>query len=229
MLCTSRLHWPAWQRPTSWSSWRHFLHHISARGRLLQELGPWVAPSHQVWQWFYEASQDVVYLCPSTDQWFSCSRLTSSRTTRQSRTLYSPPQPCGAPSPFGVFLPTTIKTMANQSICSLHSASELVLVESSATPDLWSPEVAPLEFSDTPTYYQRMIGPHPPSAFQCLEVAEALREDNELLGCSDGSYVDTTGQCYHGWILASEVRRTIAEGSGPGMVIQTSFLHIEQN
>ena len=140
-----------------------------------------------------------------------------------------PPQPCGAPSPFEVFLPTTIKTMANQSICSLHSASELVLVESSATPDLWSPEVAPLEFSDTPTYYQRMIGPHPPSAFQCLEVAEALREDNELLGCSDGSYVDTTGQCYHGWILASEVRRTIAEGSGPGMVIQTSFLHIEQN
>jgi len=44
LIRTRRLHWPAWQRPTSWGSWRQLLHHISARGRLLQELGPWVAP-----------------------------------------------------------------------------------------------------------------------------------------------------------------------------------------
>jgi len=106
--------------------------------------------------------------------------------------------------------------MANQSICSLHSALELVSAEHSTIPDLWSPETIPPEFFDMPTNYQRLIGPHPPSAFQCSEVAVALREDTELLGCSDGSYVDTTGQCYHGWILASEVRQTITEGSGPG-------------
>jgi hypothetical protein len=35
----SSLHWPNWQRPSSWNSWRRLLHHISIRGRLVQGCG----------------------------------------------------------------------------------------------------------------------------------------------------------------------------------------------
>ena len=74
----------------------------------------------------------------------------------------------------------------------------------------------PPEFENTPSFYQTLIGLNPPSAFQCAEVADALREDTELLGCSDGSYDPDEGHCYHGWIFASEIRQAIVEGSGPG-------------
>ena len=66
--CPSHLLWPVWQRPTTWTSWRRLLNHISTRGRLLQELGEWVASPHQQWQWYHDTSQDVVYH-HAIDQW----------------------------------------------------------------------------------------------------------------------------------------------------------------
>jgi hypothetical protein len=36
------------------------------------------------------------------------------------------------------------------------------------------------------------------------------------MGCSDGSHVASDGHCYHGWVLASQIKTTIVEGFGPG-------------
>jgi hypothetical protein len=65
-------------------------------------------------------------------------------------------------------------------------------------------------------FYQQLIGPTTPTAFQCAELAATLQEESELLECSDGSYVEDGGLCYHGWLFASEIRQSIVEGSGPG-------------
>jgi hypothetical protein len=81
---SSKLHWPAWQCPTSWTSWKQLLTHLSTRGRLHQELGPWIAPTHQEWQWFQDSSQDVVYHCSSPSTWEFYSRSSSVRVTRRS-------------------------------------------------------------------------------------------------------------------------------------------------
>jgi hypothetical protein len=81
---------------------------------------------------------------------------------------------------------------------------------------LWNPTQVPPELSDTPSFYQHLIGPNPPTASQCAEIASALEQDTELLGCSDGSYVEDSAQCTHGWLFASEIRQVIVEGNGSG-------------
>jgi hypothetical protein len=77
----SSLHWPSWQRPMSWAAWRLLLQNISTRGRLLQELGSWVNPTHQQWQWYYDASQDAVYHMVELDQWVKYTPPPASRVT----------------------------------------------------------------------------------------------------------------------------------------------------
>jgi hypothetical protein len=101
-------------------------------------------------------------------------------------------------------------------IHSLSGSSPLVQQVTLTEPTLWSPDQVPPELADTPTYYQRLIGPTPPTAFQFSEIMHTLQEESELLGCTDGSYVEAEDQCYQGWIVASDASRTIAEGSGAG-------------
>jgi hypothetical protein len=77
---------------------------------------------------------------------------------------------------------------------------------------LWNPSLIPPELQGTPVFYQRLISPTPPSAFQCSEIAKTLQKETELLGCSNGSYVEEGAQSCHGWIYASEIKQTIVEG-----------------
>ena len=212
----SSLQWPTWQRPTNWTCWRRLLQYISTRGRLLQELGDWIAPTHQEWQWYFDASQDVVYHCPSTSQWTVYHPIVAARVTRRTTLQYASPQPCDPPSLASLLVLTTVVWHNNDYIQSLHSVTPLVASSHTSPSTLWSPHIVPPEFSDTPSFYQTLIGPTPPTAFQCAEVVDALRGGEELLGCTDGSFVEGNGNCYHGWVLASETRRTIVEGSGPG-------------
>jgi len=212
----SSLHWPSWQRPTTWTAWRLFLQHISNGGRLLRELGKWVQPSHQQWQWYYDASQDVVYHVQAEDSWVKYSPAPSQRSTRRSSTVYTSPI-VSSPHTFPQLLfPTTVTFITSTTIRSIHSAYNFAERVHKVSPSIWEPTQIPPELSDTPIFYQRIIGPTPPTAFQCTELATVLQNEEELLCCSDGSYVDDTGASYHGWILASNISKTIAEGSGPG-------------
>jgi len=213
---SSKLHWPAWQCPNSWTSWKQLLTHLSTRGRLHQELGPWIAPTHQEWQWFQDSSQDVVYHCSLPSTWEFYSRSSSVRVTRCSRMLYSSPQPCAVPTSLPLLFPATVVQLPQHGIRALPSASTLVTSCGTMAQQMWVSHQVPPELSDTLVFFQRLIGPAPPSAFDCSEVVAALQEDKELLGCSDGSHVASEGQCYHGWVLASETRKTIVEGFGPG-------------
>ncbi len=171
----SNLHWPIWQHPTSWTSWKCLLTHLSTRGRLYQDLGSWIAPTHRVWQWYYDASQDVVYHCtPQSSSWKRYSPTHSGRVTRRSCTLYSFIQWCDPPDYPGLLFPTTVVPSTNQGIRSIPSASSLVTSSSSPDLQLWSPEQIPPELANTPVFFQRLLGPEPPSAFACSEVAAAL-------------------------------------------------------
>jgi len=212
---SSSLHWPAWQRPSGWSSWHSLLQHISTRGRLLQELGQWLAPSHQKWQWFHDTSQDVVYRQITPDRWERFNPLRGRRVTRRSQTLYATPIQCQAPDSLSLLYPTTVVSHTDGSIRSIPGyypfAEQSVTAQS-----LWNPAHIPPELSNTPSFYQRLIGSNPPTALQCSEIADALRNGVELLGCSDGSYVEDGSHCYHGWLFASDLQTTLAEGSGPG-------------
>jgi ribonuclease HI len=212
----SSLHWPKWQRPSSWNSWKRLLHHISTRGRLVQKLGDWVSSTHQEWQWYYEASQDAVYHQRPSRQWVKYTRVKQLRLTRRSRTLYTSPQDYSPPSFMSLLFPTSVVSVSENTIHSLPSSSPMFSKNQVGDTSLWSPDQVPPALEGTPTFYQQILGPTPPTSLQCAELAEALRQDQELLGCSDGSYVEDTGRCYHGWILASKIRRTIVEGCGPG-------------
>jgi hypothetical protein len=206
----SSLHWPAWQRPSSWTSWRRLLQHISTRGRLLQELGQWLTPSHQEWQWFHDTSQDVVYRQITPDRWEHFNPLRSRHVTRRSQTLYATPIQCQAPDSLSLLYPTTVVSI--RSIPGYYPFAE----QSVTAQSLWNPAHIPPELSNTPSFYQRLIGSNPPTALQCSEIADALRNGDELLGCSDGSYVEDDSHCYHGRPFASDLQTTLAEGSGAG-------------
>jgi len=197
-------------------AWQILLQNISTRGRLLQELGSWVNPTHQQWQWYYDASQDVVYHMVELDQWVKYTPAPPSRVTQRSTKVYSSPIDGNFPLSPQFLCPTTVTIVSETSIQSIPSFFPLAEQIPEEESSVWSPNQIPPELADTPTFYQHIIGPTPPTAFQCTELATTLQEDIELLECSDGSYVEETGDSYHGWILASDKRKTIAEGSGPG-------------
>jgi hypothetical protein len=112
--------------------------------------------------------------------------------------------------------PTTVTIVSEISIWSIPSVFPLAEQIPAEVSYLWSPNLIPPELTDTPTFYQRIISPTPPTALQCIELAITIQEEIELLGCSDSFYVEDTGSSYHGWIFASDISKTIAEGSGPG-------------
>jgi hypothetical protein len=146
----SSLHWPKWQRPSSWNSWRRLLHHISTRGRLVQELGDWVSSTHQEWQWYYEASQDAVYHQRTSGQWVKYTRVQQSRLTR-------PP-----PSFMLLLLPTSVVSVSETTIRSLPSSSPLVSKNQVGDTSLWSPDQVPPALEGTPTFYQQILYLLPP-------------------------------------------------------------------
>jgi hypothetical protein len=131
----SSLHWPNWQRPSSWNSWRRLLHHISIRGRLVQELGDWVSSTHQVWQWYYEASQDTDYHQRTSGQWVKYTRVQQLQLTRRSRTMYTSPQDCSPPSTMSLLFPT---------IRSLPSSSPMASNNQVGNTSLWPLDQVPL-------------------------------------------------------------------------------------
>jgi hypothetical protein len=154
----SSLHWPEWHRPTSWTAWSRLLQLISTSGCLPQELGSWIAPSHQQWQWFHDTSQDVVYHMQSSDQWVRYTRAHVTKVTRRSRTLYSTPTSCSAPTPLQLLFPTTEVVQPNQSIRSFPSSSPMTTKVPTTLHTLWNPAQVPPELLDTPSFNQRLIG-----------------------------------------------------------------------
>jgi hypothetical protein len=77
---------------------------------------------------------------------------------------------------------------------------------------LWDPASVPGLLTDTPEFYQRLIGPLPalPEQLQ-LELIHGL-ELETLAACSDGSVADGTGA--HGWIFAND-STPVLQGAGP--------------
>ncbi len=212
----SSLHWPQWPRPANWASWHILLYLLSTRGRLLRDLGEWIDTTHQKWNWYYDASQDVVYHLSTANQWIKYTPATSLRVTRRSRTVYRDPTPTSPPDLLCTLYPTTIVTWQEDHIRSLPGNTPLFEQTAQVVQSLWPLSETPPELVDTPIYYQSLIDPAPPKSTQCSDIAEVLKEDLELLCCTDGSFVRETGQCHHGWIISNEVRQTLAEGSGPG-------------
>ncbi len=68
---------------------------------------------------------------------------------------------------------------------------------------------------DTPEFYQRLIGPHPPIDQQTgFHIATGI-ELETLITCSDGSFDPASGQGSHGWVVSTNDRIMLAKGAGP--------------
>jgi len=106
-------------------------------------VGPWIAPTHQRWQWYHDISQDVVYHTQSPDQWVKYSPIPGPRVTRRSRTHYSSPLLCSPPDSLQVLYPTTVVPSSNGTIRSLPGISHLCTSAPSAVSTLWHPDQVP--------------------------------------------------------------------------------------
>jgi len=80
------------------------------------------------------------------------------------------------------------------------------------SPTLWSSS-SPV-FKDTPTFYQHLIGPTPPSLQQCKELRKEIQR-NTLVACSNGSHDPSNSLSSHAWIFSSNIPHDIAYGAGP--------------
>jgi len=68
--------------------------------------------------------------------------------------------------------------------------------------------------ADTLPFFQHLLGPSPPSAEECDNIADTLSRD-ALLACSDGSHLPTAAQASHGWVIADNIETILSSNSAP--------------
>ena len=101
------------------------------------------------------------------------------------------------------------------SFTSKPSQTPLTSFKPTSPGSLWRPDTIPPPLQNTPAYYQKLIGPHPPNATQCHEISQEILQD-ALVACSDGAYDQSSSVASHGWVFGSgtlEIQQ--ATGAGP--------------
>lgn len=223
----SSLQWPAQQCPSiqDWTQWRFFLQHFSDGNKLIHPLDKWTARPLQKWQWFYHSIYQTQMSGRCFYLWFS--PVLSERIKPVICTLT---HSHATPPLLMHRLPTTIQyiTDTEDAFTSTPSLSSFSSPTHTSTPTLWPQDAAPAAFVNTPLFYQRLIGPAPPT----LEACECLRIELQkaiLLACSDGAYEAAIGKGSHGWVFASEMVQDITAGAGPadGHALLMSSYHTE--
>jgi hypothetical protein len=81
-------------------------------------------------------------------------------------------------------------------------------------PQQWDLSIIPAPFTNTPHFFQRLIGKQPPTLHQCSTLAAAI-ENESLLSCSDGAYCPVTYRGSQSWLFGSVTDHSIARGAGP--------------
>jgi hypothetical protein len=142
----------------------------------------------QVWQWFYDDVTDRV-LERTSIGWKEYTVLPHVRKHRRLR--YSNPVECATPNLTALF-PTTIKSESALTISSFPSKSKIPIARDQPSKSIWNPANIPPVFQNTPVFYQRLIGPRPPTQYQCELISDTIQEE-ELVTCSDGAYNPSTG------------------------------------
>jgi hypothetical protein len=183
----NNLTWPHQQHlpPRSWTHWRTFLQFFCTGNRLRTPLGAWINMPHQRWRWYYNSADSLLYHQLSDDTWeVLAPTYTSTRRTRHSRAQYRAPTPCPPPS-FHQFFPASVTTSSNFT----HSNSSFKVPSPPPPTTLWvTPSPSP--FLHTPIFFQRLIGPNPPSKESCSAVAEAIVQAS-LIGPSPSPFLHT--------------------------------------
>jgi hypothetical protein len=196
----SNLQWPVTCRPTIWASWKLFLQHISSGGKLENQLGRWIDTPHQKRQWFYDPTLDNVYHQTNADLWLMYTNHSPTRTTRLRSCLYADPIPVSTPE-----LTQCYPTTAQRTHDGIFSASSSLTFHIDIVPEepqQWDLSIIPAPFTNTPHFFQRLIGKQPPTLHQCSTLAAAI-ENESLLSCSDGAYCPVTYRGSQSWLFGS--------------------------
>ena len=150
-----------------------------------------------------------------TNEWFQYEpiELPATRRTRQCKRTYQTKTPCPPPSMISSFLYTTMNPIPHSDL--YHITGPALLLPSSLPPQptLWDTTVAPI-WSDTPIFYQRAIGPKPPTTSQCNNIAEAIQNEALML-CSDDANDRSLEVGSQGWVFGGKIETILATGSGP--------------
>jgi hypothetical protein len=88
---SSTLRWVTQGKPTKadWSIWARSLAHFEQHGRLIQPLGPWIATTHQRWEYFLHPETHIVYFRrDNTQHSYTPIIQPNPRTRQQSRPWY---------------------------------------------------------------------------------------------------------------------------------------------
>jgi hypothetical protein len=158
---TSTLNWPSMSRPTLWAAWKLYLNHVSSGTRLNSPLGPWITYPHQKWIWFYEPVEDIVYHQLNLHTWQKYTNITPTTVTWHRTHLYGNPS-TSLPPTEAHCLPTTI-IPAGDYISAHHSSFPFVTSSSRKETNSWEPNIISAPFHDTPHFFQRLLGAHPPT------------------------------------------------------------------
>jgi hypothetical protein len=213
----SKLLWPSIPRPPQsfWNHWTILLQRLSEGFRLLQPLGPWVAPTHYDWIWYKTYSNIVWEHDVPSQQWFTyCASPPAGRRTRSSVSVYHFGNKTPSAPPEDILYPIDIVSGETDSFRIVSSAYTLVSDASTPPLNLWQHTTVPDVFSNTHPFFQHLLC-NPLIAEECQHITTEIQEQT-LAVCSDGACDIHIATASHGVVFASALlQQTIAECAGP--------------
>jgi len=87
------------------------------------------------------------------------------------------------------------------------------LVSPIDTHTLWN-EATSDTWSNTPLFFQRLIGPAPPTDGELEGIAQAI-QFNSLVACSNGACDASINTGSQGWVFGDNIEHILSQGSGP--------------
>jgi hypothetical protein len=121
-----------------------------------------------------------------------------------------------SPHPDNIF-PTTLAIIpGTTAFTSKPSQTPITPFKPTSPSTIWHPKISPPPLQNTPGYFQKLIGPHPPTEAQCYDIFQELLQD-ALVVCSDGAYEHSSSVPSHGWVFGTNTLE-IQQASGAGPV-----------
>jgi len=132
------------------------LQHLTTGCRLIQPLRSWLRQPYQNWQWFHDTVTDTIYERVEPDSWRIHHRIRINYGQR--RPIYGDPEDSDQQPQLEVLYPTTPIKQRDGYLRS--QTSMTTFPEPTLHPDksLWNLASVPPVFSDTPPFYQCLIG-----------------------------------------------------------------------
>jgi hypothetical protein len=147
-----------------------FLKYFTSNDKLSIPPGEWASFPHQQWQWFLHSHTKFLYHMDQQGSWSARIPFTplNTRATCQTKVTYSASHPCSPPS-LDMLLPATALCTGTE-ITIVHSNKAFRISSGPAPEQVWDMQPPPV-LTNTPPFFQCLIGPQPPTEDCCEKIS----------------------------------------------------------